>query len=111
MSASDGTYQHKIPITSCGRPGCIAVYKNDDCHFCKAAKEILMQAVNRTGISEKAICEIDANTPEGRFRFDHNSGLPAIRVCDKTITGIPDVDIMNEALESISCKKCFEDVT
>ena len=111
MPASDGTYQHKIPITPCGRPGCIAVYKSDNCQFCDAAEKILKEAASNTGISESAIHEIDASTAEGRFRYDHNLGLPAIRICDRTITGIPDVDIMKEALESISCKVCFEDVT
>ena len=112
MHTASEKYKHKsIPITRCGRPGCIAFYTSDECHFCDAAKEILRTAISNKGLAENVLHEINASNPEALFRFDHYRGLPAIRVCDKTITGIPDEDAINKALDSISYKMCFEDVT
>jgi len=112
MHTTSEKYKHKsIPITRCGRPGCIAFYTSDECHFCDAAKEILRIAISNKGLAENVLHEINASNPEALFRFDHYRGLPAIRVCDKTITGIPDEDAINHALDCISYKMCFEDVT
>ncbi|MHA1576912.1 MAG: hypothetical protein ACTSU3_06090 [Candidatus Thorarchaeota archaeon] len=103
--------QNPVPITQCGRPGCIAFYTSDDCHFCDAVMELLRVVISNKGFSKNVLHEVNKSSPEGYLLFDHNRGVPAIRVCDKTITGIPDPDVVNMALDSISCKDCFEDVT
>ncbi|MHA2153274.1 MAG: hypothetical protein ACXAAO_07815 [Candidatus Thorarchaeota archaeon] len=36
-------------------------------------------------------------------------GLPAVRICDEFITGLPDIDVTRGAVMNAVLKRCFSD--
>ena len=103
---------NEIPRAACGRIGCVAFYRTDDCHLCEAVNMYLKELVRSEGLSENIINTIDEKSLEGMPNFDEVYSLPAIRICQTVMTGLPDDDRMRSSLRSASNKKCFlEDVT
>ncbi len=107
MSPNEGTYVHKGQTTACGRSGCIAVYRSANCHFCDAARAMLQEAVTKQGLPEKVIHEIDTENMNENY-FEIISESPMIRICDRSLTGIPLEDGLADAIKKASKKSCFE---
>ncbi|MFW9847857.1 MAG: hypothetical protein ACFFF4_01890 [Candidatus Thorarchaeota archaeon] len=105
-SASD----QSIPYTSrssCGRTGCIAIYRTDNCHLCDAAGDFLKTMLKEEGLSEKIIKVIEQDVQLGEVNFDEILSRPAIRVCDTVVTGLPDDEKMRNTLRYATSLKCF----
>jgi hypothetical protein len=107
MGSADGLSRHNYIHTACGRPGCLAVYMTNGCHFCEAAGKVLRDVAKANGIPEYAIREVTEDTLIQNITFDNINALPAIRVCDTVLTGIIDIERVQSTLEQASKMKCF----
>ncbi len=112
MNATRDQSAYHISRTACGRIGCVALYKTDDCHLCDAVKSYLNELVKSEGLPESIINTIDSESIDGEPNFEEVHSVPAIRVCQTVMTGLPDDERMRSSLRSALNKKCFlEDVT
>jgi glutaredoxin len=92
----------------CGKSSCIVLYKGDGCVFCDAASEILESVVSEFNIPSDYIEKVDVgvmNDPESRSF--NQMGLPAIKICNEIIFGLPDVDMLRSAIVNAILKGCF----
>ena len=48
-----------ITRSMCGRTGCIAIYRTDNCHLCDAAGDFLKEIIREEGLSENLIKVIE----------------------------------------------------
>lgn len=94
--------------TPCGRCSCIIMYKGDLCIFCDAASEILEGALSNYGVPASAIKEVDVESGNDcGCNTDDVSMLPTIKICDAKITGLPDEQMINDAVIRAIMKDCF----
>ena len=80
------------PKTDCGRCSCIILYSSEKCILCDAALEILYSVISDDG------CGLPLPV-----------GLPAIRICQEVITGLPDMDSARSAVMHAVLNGCFSD--
>lgn len=94
--------------TPCGKCSCIIMYKGDLCIFCDAAIEMIQDALSNYGVSSSAIRSVDV---ESDVACDCNTddvlALPTIKICDVMLTGLPDEQIVNDAVIRAIMKECF----
>lgn len=94
--------------TACGQCGCIVMYKGELCIFCDAAAEILNGALSNFGVSNKAIRSVDVESGDDcGCSTDDISVLPTIKICDVKLTGLPDEQMVNDAVIRAIMKDCF----
>ena len=93
--------------TICGRCGCIIFYTGNDCIFCPDAAETLKSVAEELDTSETAYCVIDVDDARGLVVEAPMNHLPTIRICDRTITGIPDRDSIRDALLRLHSLSCY----
>ncbi len=94
----------------CGRTGCIAIYKTNNCHLCDAAGDFLKDIIREEGLSENLIKVIEHDYQLNEPNFDEILSRPAIRVCDTVVTGFPDNDKMRNTLRRAASMNCFSEV-
>ena len=94
----------------CGRCSCIILYSSEHCLLCDAAYEILQTVLSDFGLSPDIIKKVDitSNEDDG-CGVPPPVGLPAIRICDELITGLPDLDVARGAVMQTVLKSCFFD--
>ncbi|MGY5875512.1 MAG: hypothetical protein RTU30_07185 [Candidatus Thorarchaeota archaeon] len=93
--------------TSCDKPGCVVFYRGEHCIFCDAAREILNHTLSLYGLSESLVYEVDLDMNENSVDLSGIVGLPAIRICDEIITGLPDECAVGTALIRALVTGCF----
>ncbi|TFG26683.1 hypothetical protein EU527_19455 [Candidatus Thorarchaeota archaeon] len=95
-------------LTPCGRCSCVIMYKGDLCIFCDAASEILEGALSNYGVSSAVIKEVDIESGDD-CGCDTNdvSMLPTIKICDAKFSGLPDEQMINDAVIRAIMKDCF----
>lgn len=94
--------------TPCGRCGCIVMYKGDLCLFCDAAEEILQRALSEFAVPSSAIRSVDIESGETcGCSTDDILALPTIKICDVKLTGLPDEQLVNDAVIRAIMKDCF----
>lgn len=93
----------------CGRCGCIIHYSNDHCILCDAALEILYSVISDFGLSRNVVRRVKITTDDAE-RIDPLPGsLPAMRICQEVLTGLPDLDVVRGAVMHAVLKGCFSD--
>jgi hypothetical protein len=94
--------------TPCGKCGCIVMYRGDLCLFCDAAEEILEEALSSYGVPTSAIRSVDVESDDTcGCSTDDISALPTITICDVKLTGLPDEQMVNDAVIRAIMKECF----
>ena len=104
----------KLPPAStiCGRCGCIIMYTGDNCIFCPPAHEILRNMGDLLGVPENAYCVIDVDQSGDCNIFAVEAPIttiPLIRICDHTITGLPDERTVHDELLRLLVHPCYYD--
>ena len=94
--------------TECGRCACIIVYTSEQCVLCDAALEIMYNVVSDFGLSPSTIREVDlAKGDDDGCGLPAPVGLPAMRVCEEFVSGLPDIDEARGAVMHAVLKNCF----
>ena len=96
--------------TECGRCACIIVYTSEECVLCDAALEIMYSVISDFGLSPSVIREVDVlNGDDDGCGLPAPVGLPAMRVCEEFVSGLPDMDEARGAVMHAVLKNCFSD--
>jgi hypothetical protein len=93
----------------CGRCSCIILYSSEHCILCDAALEIMYSVISDFGLSANAIRRIDITTEDDCCNIPLPVSLPAIRICQEVLTGIPDMDVARGAVMHAVLKGCFSE--
>ena len=94
--------------TPCGKCSCIIMYKGDMCVFCDAVSEILEGTLSSYGVPTTAIKEVDIESSDDcGCGTDDVYMLPTIKICDAKLTGLPDEQMLNDAVIRAIMKECF----
>jgi len=75
--------------------------------FCPAADEILQDVRVPLEVEDSAICRIDVEDLNGDSSEELVTTIPLMRICDITITGLPDESSVRDALISMLVKSCY----
>jgi len=112
MNSSREQSENQLPRSACGRVGCVTIYRTDDCHLCEAVDIYMKDLVKSEGFSENIINTVDKSILSEEPNFEQVHSVPAVRVCETIMTGLPDDEKMRFSLRTANNKKCFlEDVT
>ena len=95
--------------TDCGRCSCIILYSSEHCILCDAALEILYSVISDFGLPPSTIRVVDVLDDNSGCDLPPPVGLPAIRVCQEVITGLPDMDTARSAVMHAVLNGCFSD--
>lgn len=99
----------ETPKTDCGRCSCIILYSSEHCVLCDAALEILYSVVSDFGLPPSVIRKVDVLNDDDGCGLPPPVGLPAIRICQEVITGLPDMDTARGAVMHAVLNGCFSD--
>ena len=84
------------------------MYKGEHCLFCDPAEEILEGALASFGVSSSAIIAVDVESGDDcGCGTDDVTMLPTIKICDAKLTGLPDEQMLNDAVIRAIMKDCF----
>lgn len=84
-------------------PACILFYTNSTCIFCPAAKEMLEEKLQEHDLPVGSIREVDCD----REDVGDVNALPTILICGQTIVGLPEEDMLEQALWLLQVNPCF----
>ena len=84
-------------------PACILFYTNSHCIFCPAARELLEESLKAHELSVDSIREVDCDIEDA----GDVTALPTIQICGQTIVGLPEEDILDQALWKLRVQPCF----
>ena len=97
------------PKTDCGRCSCIILYSSEKCILCDAALEILYSVISDFGLPTSVIRKVDVFSDDDGCGLPPPVALPAIRICQELITGLPDLDTARGAVMHAVLNGCFSD--
>jgi hypothetical protein len=100
---------YNSPLPLCGKPSCITLYRGDNCYFCDIASQMLASAVAQYGVSTDVLREVDIDSQEEGESDPQIVALPTIRICDVILSGLPEEDIINDAVIRVLMKDCFSE--
>jgi hypothetical protein len=95
--------------TECGRCSCIILYTSEQCVLCDAALEIMYSVISDFGLPPSILREVDVVNGDDGCGFPAPVGLPAIRICEEFISGLPDMDEARGAVMHAVLKGCFSE--
>ncbi|MFX1331193.1 MAG: hypothetical protein ACFE9W_06540 [Promethearchaeota archaeon] len=75
--------------------------------FCPVADEILQDVREPLEVEESAICRIDIDHMNGDSLESTVTTIPLMRICDTTITGLPDESSVRDAIIAMLVKSCY----
>jgi hypothetical protein len=75
--------------------------------FCPAADDVLQCVRAPLEVEDSAICRIDVEKMNGDAQDAPVTSIPMMRICETTITGIPDESSVRDALISMLVKSCY----
>ncbi|MDH4213506.1 MAG: hypothetical protein OEV85_06265 [Candidatus Thorarchaeota archaeon] len=93
----------------CGRCSCIILYSSEHCILCDAALEIMYSVISDFGLSTNVIRKIDVTAEYDGCTVPPPVSLPAMRICQEVLTGIPDMDVARGAVMHAVLKGCFSE--
>jgi hypothetical protein len=93
----------------CGRCGCIILYSSEHCILCDVALEIMYSVISDFGLSPNVIRKIDITTEDDGCDTPLPVSLPALRICQEILTGLPDMDVARGAVMHAVLKGCFSE--
>ncbi len=112
MMDSPSPYERENRRTACGRNGCIAIYKTEDCHLCDMVNLYVEDLLKDEGYSVEVINMVHKSSIPDAPNIDGVTTAPAVRVCDVVMTGILDEEEVKRTIRCAANKKCFlEDIT
>jgi hypothetical protein len=86
------------------------MYKGEQCIFCDPAAQILEEALSNYGVPSSAILEVDVESGDDcGCSTEDVSMLPTITICDAKLTGLPDEQMLNDAVIRAIMKDCFSE--
>jgi hypothetical protein len=91
----------------CGRCSCIILYSSEQCILCDAALEILYSVITDFGFSQNVVRRIDITNEGDDSDLPLPVSLPAIRICQEVLTGLPDMDVARGAVMHAVLRGCF----
>jgi hypothetical protein len=101
---------YKTEQTECGRCACIILYTSEQCVLCDAALEIMYSVLSDFGLPPQTIRTVDVESDDDDgCGLPAPLGLPAMRVCEEFITGMPDMDVARGAVMHAVLRNCFSD--
>jgi hypothetical protein len=106
---SDLSFAFNSPLPLCGRPSCITLYRGDNCYFCDIASQMLANAISQFGVSSDVLREVDIDSQDEPESDTQIVALPTIKICDIVLSGLPDADIINDAVIRVLMKECFSE--
>lgn len=96
--------------TDCGRCACIILYTSEHCVLCDAALETMYSVLSDFGLPPETIRTVDVeSSDDDGCGLPAPLGLPAMRICEDFITGIPDLDVARGAVMHAVLRNCFSD--
>ena len=98
-----------VQKTECGRCSCIILYSSKHCILCDAALEMLYSVISDFGLPKSVIKKIDVLTEDDGCNLPAPVGLPAIRICQELLTGLPDIDVARGAVMHAVLNGCFSE--
>lgn len=108
MKAEAKTVSDIRNATPCGKCSCVIMYKTEHCVFCDPAAEILENALTSFGVPSNVIVQVDVESGDDcGCGTEDISMLPTIKICDSRITGLPDEQMLNDAVIRAIMKDCF----
>jgi hypothetical protein len=105
-SALIGIPQRKC---DCGRCSCIILYSSEQCILCDAALEILYTVISEFGLTPNVIQRVDITTEDDGCNIPPPVSLPAMRICQEVLTGLPDMDVARGAVMHAVLRGCFSE--
>ncbi|TFG27598.1 hypothetical protein EU527_18405 [Candidatus Thorarchaeota archaeon] len=93
--------------TDCGRCSCIILYSSEHCILCDAALELLYSVLSDFGLSPDVIQIVDVLQQDDGCKLPPPVGLPAMRICQEVLTGLPDIDVARAAVMHAVLNGCF----
>ncbi len=93
----------------CGRCSCVTHYSSEYCILCDAALEILYSVITDFGISPDVVRKVSITSDDDGDIDPLPVGLPAMRICQEVLTGLPDMDAVRGAVMHAVLKGCFSD--
>jgi len=84
-------------------PACVLFFTNSDCIFCPAARKMLEERLSAHELSINSIREVDCDKEDVR----EITTLPTIQICGHTIVGLPEEDMLDQALWMLRSSSCF----
>ncbi len=86
-------------------PACVLFFTNSDCVFCPAARKMLEERLEAHELSVDSIREVDCDIEN----VSDVTALPTIQICGQNIVGIPDEDMLDQALWLLRVNPCFHE--
>lgn len=68
---------------------------------------MVAEMFRKYGVPEAVISKIDVEQGCSCGCANHVQGAPTIRICNETLVGIPDEDLLHDAVLRILMKECF----
>jgi len=93
--------------TECGQCSCIIVYSSEHCVLCEAAMEVMNTVISDFGLPTTIIQKMDILEQDKICSLPPPVGLPAIRICQEILTGLPDIDEARSAVMHAVLNGCF----
>ena len=84
-------------------PACVLFYTNSHCIFCPAARKILEERLEAHELPVDTIREVDCDTED----VGDITALPTIQICGQTIIGLPEEDMLDQALWKLRVNPCY----
>jgi hypothetical protein len=75
--------------------------------LCDAALEIMYSVISDFGLSPRVIRKINITTEDDGSNMPLPSSLPALRICQEILTGLPDIDVARGAVMHAVLNGCF----
>lgn len=109
MSTGPLSSAFNSPLPLCGRQSCITLYRGENCYFCDIASEMLTNAISQYGVSTDVLREVDIDSQDELESDIQIVALPTIRICDIVLSGLPQDDIIHDAVIRVLMKECFSE--
>jgi len=109
MTVAEQNITYETKRTECGRCACIILYTGNQCVLCDAALEIMYSVISDFGLPTSVIRQVDVTKgDDDGCGLPAPVGLPAIRICEEFVSGLPDVDEARGAIMHAVLKNCFD---
>lgn len=86
-------------------PVCVLFFTNSHCIFCPAARKMLEEQLEVHELPVDSIREVDCDTAD----VSDITAIPTIQICGQTIVGLPEEDILDQALWMLRANSCCQE--
>ncbi len=97
----------EVQACKCGRCGCVVVYSGNHCIFCEMTIEMVCDLLKEFSMGVEGVVIVDIEKGCSCGCSAEVTALPAVRVCDQTVVGLPDRTSLRELLINAMMSDCF----